>query len=128
MNVPSRDLVERESWPHQLLAAEPASQAGPQGKQFGFTELVRMLRRRKLLIILTITGVLAATFGMLKLTEPVYSSTAVVMVESETPDAGTVRLRGEVVAGDVSTGQRLVTGDTSTAPREPRCENPFRVP
>ena len=89
MNVPSRDLVERESWPHQLMAAEPASQAGPQGKQFGFTELVRMLRRRKLLIILTITGVLAATFGMLKLTEPVYSSTAVVMVESETPDAGT---------------------------------------
>ena len=87
MNVPSRDLVEREPWPRQLLAAEPAPQAGPQGKQFGFTELVRMLRRRKLLIILTIGGVLAATFVMLKMMEPIYSSTAVVMVESETPDA-----------------------------------------
>lgn len=89
MNVPSRDLVEREPWPRQVLAVEPAAQAGPQGKQFGFTELVRMLRRRKFLIIFTIMGVLAATFAMLKMMEPVYSSTAVVMVESETPDDGT---------------------------------------
>ncbi|HEY1144819.1 MAG TPA: hypothetical protein VGE84_00595, partial [Allosphingosinicella sp.] len=61
MNVPSRDLVEREPWPRQVLAVEPAAQAGPQGKQFGFTELVRMLRRRKFLIVFTIMGVLAAT-------------------------------------------------------------------
>lgn len=88
MNVPSRDLAEREPWPRQVLAAEPAPQPGPQGKQFGFSELLRMFRRRKFLIVATIISVLAATFVMLKMMEPIYSSTAVVMVESETPDAG----------------------------------------
>lgn len=91
----SRELMEAPGHGPSMIFEPQVTQPSARTTQFGAGEFLRILRRRKYLIASTVAVVLALTLLSLSWTTPLYSTSAVLMVE---PQDQTVASAGAAAA------------------------------